>query len=243
MRTTAAEIADGIHRLGSSHHNFYLIVEGGRATVIDAGGSNDLRRLSAALEGLGLAFEDVEAVLVTHAHSDHIGFAGLASRRGIPVKVHEDEAAYARDRSAGSQMRPTDLPLWKPRTWVFLAEMLRAGAHKAYPVPSVETVEDGDLLDVPGRPTVVATPGHTAGHAAYVLTRRGVLFSGDALATRSFVRGGVGPQFLDDVFHTDPDRARRSLDRLAALDADLLLPGHGDPWSGPIAELVARARG
>jgi glyoxylase-like metal-dependent hydrolase (beta-lactamase superfamily II) len=243
MRITATEVAEGVHRLGSSHHNFYLIAEGGRATVIDAGGSNDLRRLAVALEALGMALDDVEAVLVTHAHSDHIGLAALASRRGIPVKVHEDEAAYARDRSAGSQMKTTDLPLWKPRTWVFLAEMVRAGAHRAYPVPNVETVDDGDVLDLPGRPTVVATPGHTAGHAAYVLAERGILFCGDALATRSLVRGGVGPQFLDDPFHSDPGRARRSLDRLASLDADLLLPGHGDPWSGPIADLVRRARG
>ncbi|MCB2225026.1 MAG: MBL fold metallo-hydrolase [Actinobacteria bacterium] len=241
MRSTPREVAPGVHRLGRDRHNFYLVVEGGRATVVDAGGSAELSLLQTALAGLGMALGDVEAVLLTHAHTDHVGFAALASRQGIPVKAHEDEAAYARDRSAGSQMSVTDLPLWRPAVWVFLAEMIRAGAHKGYPVPGVETVADDETLDLPGRPRVVHTPGHTAGHAAYVLEERGILFAGDAIATRSPIRAGVGPRMLEDLFHADPAEARSSLRRLAGLETTLLLPGHGDPWSGPIAALVSQA--
>jgi glyoxylase-like metal-dependent hydrolase (beta-lactamase superfamily II) len=236
-------VAENVYRLGRSRHNFYLVTEGGKATVIDAGGSSELALLERALHRLEMALDDVEAILITHAHTDHIGFAALASSQGVAVKCHEHEADYARDRSRGSQVKLTDVPLWKPRTWGFIIEMLRAGAHKAYPVPGIEILGDGETLDLPGRPTVVATPGHTDGHAAYYLADGKTLFCGDALATRSLTRAGIGPQFLDDVFHTDPDLARRSLDHLAVLGTDLLLPGHGDPWSGPIDELVARARG
>jgi glyoxylase-like metal-dependent hydrolase (beta-lactamase superfamily II) len=236
------EVAEGVYRLGRSHHNFYLITRGGKATVIDAGGSSELVLLERALHHLDLVLDDVEAILVTHAHTDHIGFAALASRQGISVRVHEEEAEYARDRSKGTQVTTWDLPLWRPPVWLFLVEMIRAGAHKGFTVPGIETVADGETLDLPGRPLVVHTPGHTAGHAAFVLPREGILFCGDAIATRSLIRGGVGPRMLEDLFHADPALARDSLGRLSTLDTELLLPGHGDPWGGPIADIVEPLR-
>ncbi len=121
------EVAPGIHRLGRKRHSFYLIAEAGKVTVVDA-------------------------VVVTHAHTHHIGFAGAAAERGIPVEVLEAEAAFAMDRSAGSQVDMTDLPLWKPRVILFLTEMVRAGAHNRVAVPGVETVDHGEVLDVPGSP-------------------------------------------------------------------------------------------
>ena len=69
----------------------------------------------------------------------------------MPVKVHEDEAAFAMDYSAGSQVGTADLPLWNPRAYVFLFEMIKAGAHRASRVKNVETVKDGERLDLPGR--------------------------------------------------------------------------------------------
>lgn len=237
------EVADGLYRLGRKHHNFYLIVEGGRATVVDAGGSRELPLLEAGLEHLSLTLDNIEALLITHAHSDHIGFARRVADRGVSVRVHEAEAAYAMDGDAGSQVSMSDVPLWKPRAIVFIAEMLRAGAGRAYRLKEVETVVDGERLDLPGRPRVVATPGHTAGHASYLFEDRMTLCSGDALVTDGLVRGGLDPQLLPDPFHLDAALARDSLDHLEGLDVDLLLPGHGPPWRGPIADAVARARG
>lgn len=236
------QVADGILRLGRKHHNFYLIVDGGRATVVDAGGSRELPLLERALSSVGLGLDDVEALLITHAHTDHIGFARLAASRGISVRVHEAEAAYAMDGSAGSQISVADVQWWRPRTIVFLAEMLRAGATKGYRLKEVETVSDGDQLDLPGSPFVVATPGHTAGHASYAFESRKAICSGDAIVTDALIRDESGPQLLDDRFHFDTALARESLGRLSTLDANLLLPGHGEPWSGPVAEAVELAQ-
>lgn len=248
MRQVAAQyrdqmdqVAENLYRLGRKYHNFYLMVEGGRATVVDAGGSRELPLLKAALGALGLTMDDVEALLITHAHTDHIGFASFAQKHGISVKVHEAEVAYAADESAGSQISAMDVPLWKPRTIVFLAEMVRAGAHRGYRLQDVDTVVDGERLDLPGWPLVVATPGHTAGHASYIFEERRAVCSGDALVTDGLITSGFGPQLLPDVFHYDVGQARESLKTLATVDADLVLPGHGMPWRGPIADAVAIA--
>ena len=236
------QVTAGIYRLGRKRHNFYLLIDGQRATVVDTGGSSELSLLRSALASCGLTLDSVEAILLTHAHTDHIGFASLAAKQGISVKTHEDEAAYAMDGSAGSQVGTMDLPMWKPRAILFVAEMIRAGAHRAHRLTSVETVTDGERLDLPGRPLVVATPGHTAGHASYLIEERKTLFSGDALVTDGLVSGKTGPpQLLPEKFHQDATKARKSLESLARLDAELLLPGHGRPWRGPISAAVSLA--
>ncbi|MDJ0497479.1 MAG: MBL fold metallo-hydrolase [Acidimicrobiia bacterium] len=237
------QVAQGLYRLGRKRHNFYLLADGGRATVVDAGGSRELPLLEAALAALGLSLDAVEALLITHAHTDHIGFARLLEKQGISVKVHEDEAAYAMDGSAGSQIGPTDVPLWKPRVIAFIAEMMRSGADRGYRLKNVETLTDGQKLDLPGRPQVIATPGHTAGHASYLFGDRKALCAGDVLVTDGLIRGGFGPQLMPDIFHHDAAMTRESLDRLSGLDASLLLPGHGAPWRGSMAEAVRRAKG
>ena len=235
------QVAEGLYRLGRKRHNFYLLAEGGRATVVDAGGSRELPLLEEALTALGLTLDSVEALLITHAHTDHIGFARLLEKQGMSVKVHEDEAAYAMDGSAGSQIGPTDVPLWKPRVIAFIAEIMRSGADRGYRLKNVETLSDGDELDLPGRPRVVATPGHTAGHASYFFAGRRALCSGDVLVTDAVVRRGFGPQLLPDVFHHDVAMVRESLNRLSGVDAELLLPGHGAPWRGTMTDAVRRA--
>ena len=52
-------------------------------------------------------------------------------------------------------------------------------------VDGAETFSGDDVLDVPGSPRVVATPGHTRGHCAIQFETKGVLFVGDALCTRN----------------------------------------------------------
>jgi glyoxylase-like metal-dependent hydrolase (beta-lactamase superfamily II) len=124
-----------------------------------------------------------------------------------------------------------------------LFEMIRAGAHRAYRVRNVETVKDGERLDLPGRPRVVATPGHTNGHAGYLFESYRVLCSGDALVTDGVITRRTGPQLMEKRFHADPVQAKASLEILARQDADVILPGHGPPWRGSPAEAVELARG
>jgi len=238
------EIGDRIYRLGSSYHNFYVIEEAGKVTVIDAGGSKEWSKLVDGLAEIGLAPVDVEAVIATHAHADHIGFGRTATEAGLDVRVHEAEEERALGRYQGkSAVGLTDLPLLRIATWRFLLTLMKAGVMKQPPLEAVTTVVDGERLDLPGSPTVVHTPGHTEGHVVFHVPSRSTVFTGDALATRDLLGPAtVRPQMMPDIFHNDPALAHRSLERIAALDASLVLPGHGDPYNGSAAAAVAAAR-
>ena len=239
------EIAPGIHRLGSSHHNFYVFAEGGKATVIDAGCSKEWPKLVAGLETIGLEPGDVEAILVSHAHADHIGFGREAQENGLRVEVHDDEETRALGTYEGkTAVTPIQLPLWKPATWKFLVALLKEGILKQPALETVETFSDGDVLDLPGRPQVVHTPGHTEGHSSFYFSGIEAVFTGDALATQNLLgKHNDEPQIMQDIFHNDPALNRKSLGRLSSLDANLVLPGHGIPFRGTPAEAVEKALG
>ena len=96
-----------------------------------------------------------------------------------------------------------------------------------------------DAAALPGAPRAVPTPGHTGGHCSYLVGS--VLVSGDALVTGHPVSGRVGPQLLPSVFNHDEARCRASLTALADVDAEILVPGHGEVWHAPIRELAAQA--
>ena len=238
------EVGDGIYRLGTAIHNFYVITEGGKATVIDAGCSKELPKLEQGLASIGMKRDDVEAIILTHAHTDHIGFAAEANAAGTEVRTSEIEGPIATGDQVGDELKIRQLPLYKLGTWRFLIGLMKVGVTNAPRVKSVVTFEDGDVLDLPGSPEVVYSPGHTIGHACFYLRQSKTLFTGDALVTRDVLNHhDSAPQLMPCVFHTDPAQARASLDVLSALDTELVLPGHGSPYQGQVAEAANAALG
>jgi glyoxylase-like metal-dependent hydrolase (beta-lactamase superfamily II) len=236
------EIAPGIRRLGDGLVNVYLLEESGAVTIVDAGLSGYYaRELPAELAAMDRTLDDVEAVVLTHAHSDHIGFAErIRADRGLTIRVHEDDAALARGEvkpgrdPAGMRIRSI-----RPAILSFLWYGLRHGMT-APPILEVATFGDGATLDVPGTPRVVLTPGHTAGSAALVVESRDAIFVGDAFATRDVLTGGTGPRLAP--FGGDLAQAFDSLARLDGIEARHVLPGHGQPWSAGLADALARVR-
>ena len=234
------QISPSIHRIGSnSMINAYLVAEGGEVTIIDAGMSGHYTGIVAELSAMGRSIEDVRALVLTHGHGDHIGFAErLRTERQVPVWVHEADAALARGEvpNPANGMGPVR---FGPLIGFFCFSLLHGGL-RTRSITEVATYGDGATLDVPGSPRVILLPGHTPGSAALHVPALDALFVGDALATYAVTTGRRGPQLAP--FTADPDEARASLDRLDGLSAGLLLPGHGDAWTGGIAEAVRLVR-
>jgi glyoxylase-like metal-dependent hydrolase (beta-lactamase superfamily II) len=120
--------------------------------------------------------------------------------------------------------------------------LMRRKGLKVVPIHELSTFEDGETLEVPGRPRVVHAPGHTDGTCAIWFEEQRALMTGDALATHNPLTGRTGPQIAPDGLNKDSERAVRSLDELASLPVDLVLTGHGEPWTGGIAEAVRLAK-
>jgi glyoxylase-like metal-dependent hydrolase (beta-lactamase superfamily II) len=231
-------LPSGVRRLGSRLVNFFLLEDDGRATLVDAGAPGYRSQLDAETTAR------IDAVVLTHAHADHVGVAELLrTERGIPVHVHEADAELARSAKPSGKNEGSLLPyLRHPTAWQLLFELSRRGAMKPRPVHEVRTFSDGKELDVPGRLRVVHTPGHTAGHCALLSEATGSLFAGDALCTLNPLTGERGAQLMPKALTADVQRALDSLDRLADPRARVLLPGHGEPVADPAAAVEAAKR-
>jgi glyoxylase-like metal-dependent hydrolase (beta-lactamase superfamily II) len=233
------KLAPSLHRLGSSLVNSYLVEESGLVTIVDAGLPGYWRDLPAGLAAMGRTLDDVRAVVLTHGDTDHIGFAErLRTERGVPVYVHELDAARAR----GEVKKPaTGWGPMKIRPLLgFLAYGARKGALRIKYVTEVVTFRGGDTLDVPGQPRIIHMPGHTPGSSAIHVTAVDAVFVGDAMTTRSVLTGELGPHLAP--FTLEPAQARESLAALERVEATWVLPGHGEAWSAGAAAAVAEIR-
>lgn len=237
------QVAPNAYALGSSGHNFYLLVEDDEVTMVDAGCSGEWDQLVAALDGMGLSLDAVSGVIATHSHADHFGLAHQLQSEGIEVKVHRDEERRALGTYTGQYaVKPTQLPVYSLRTWRNFLPMMRAGVMRLRHLETVSTFSHLDQLDLPGRPVAHHTPGHTEGHAMFHIADAGILFTGDGLVTMDVLGTSTGPQMMDHRFNNDHVAAWRSLERIVEINADLLLPGHGSPWQSSPAHAIDRAR-
>jgi glyoxylase-like metal-dependent hydrolase (beta-lactamase superfamily II) len=237
------EVAAGIHRLTNGVSNFYLIEESGKLVLVDAGAPKDWSLLSQTVQELGRDLGDLEAVLLTHAHSDHTGFAEQArTSTGARVWVHQDDVQMARTGKAGPRDGKTSSYLLRSAFWRTALVLARRGATRIVPVQEVSGFGDGQTLEVPGKPRVVLAPGHTDGSAALLLEDREILFSGDVLCTYNAYTGRTGPQIMPSGLNADTQRALASLANLNGIKAGMLLPGHGEPWTDGVEDAIRRAR-
>ncbi|WP_213816597.1 MBL fold metallo-hydrolase [Glaciihabitans sp. dw_435] len=236
-------VAPGVHRLQHAYVNCYILEEEGALTIVDAAHPKTWPYLKNAITALGYEPTDVRALILTHAHFDHLGFALRARQEwGIPVYAHRADHAIAEHPYQYAHENPRLIyPIRHPAALPALLGMVGAGALQVKGLTGILDVHAGITLDVPGHPEVVFTPGHTYGHCAYFLRSASTLLSGDALVTFNPYTGAKGPQIVSGAATADSSRALASLDKLAATGAEIVLPGHGPSWRTSVESAVARA--
>jgi glyoxylase-like metal-dependent hydrolase (beta-lactamase superfamily II) len=239
------EIAPGVHGLGSELVNWYLVEDGERLTAVDAGLPGYRRTLDHDLRAIGRHLDDVAAVVLTHSDSDHTGVVPALREAGARVLIHAaDDDTLRKPGPKRGDASPIHLVphLRRPLLWRFAAHMVREGGARPPKVEGAETFAGDEVLDVPGSPRAVHTPGHTPGHCVLLFERAGALFVGDALCTFNPTTGARGAQVMPSAMNVDTDRAFEALAAIEPLQAQVVLPGHGDPLRESPAAAVDSAR-
>jgi glyoxylase-like metal-dependent hydrolase (beta-lactamase superfamily II) len=231
-------LAPHLHRIGNDIVAAYLVDTDEGVTVIDAGMTGHWHDLQAELSDMGRSADDIRGIILTHGDGDHLGFAERLRRdHGVPVYVHEADAARARGevKAENSWGR-----MKVGATAGFFWYAMRKGGLRTTHLTEVVVVHDGQVLDLPGAPRIIAVPGHSPGSIAIHVPVADAIFVGDAMTTRHVLTGQRGPQ--PAPFTDDPHRALASLRHLEGVQASWVLPGHGTPWSGGVAEAIRAIR-
>ncbi len=207
------EIIEGIHRVDEAssnmaHSNVYLIINGKELLIVDTGTPGNAKKTVAYIKKIGHQPTEVSTILLTHYHMDHAG-----SVKDLKDLTNAKIAVSAEDKDYVSGAKPYP----KPKNI-----LMRAASSfiKVAPVNVDITLRDGDKI---GGLTVIDASGHTPGSIFLHDPQRKVLFAGDTLRLDS---GKVvaGPK----QYVWDESKEKQSIAKLAGLDFDVMLPGHGD---------------
>jgi glyoxylase-like metal-dependent hydrolase (beta-lactamase superfamily II) len=223
-------------RLSMGYTNAYLVLADDGVALFDSGTRGQEGAILEAISHTGKTPADLKHILITHHHSDHTGsLASLVESTGAKAYVHPLDAPITRG----------DAPVASPNPDVRLGRMLkpllmRLQPSRMPPVAIEREVVDGDQLPIAGGVTVVHTPGHTAGHNSYLWPESGgVLFAGDAAGKLREVQAPVSG--LASMFTEDPEQAKESFRKLAALEFNTVCMGHGGTLTGQAHAQFKRA--
>jgi glyoxylase-like metal-dependent hydrolase (beta-lactamase superfamily II) len=187
--------------------NIYLAED----VLIDAGRRWDRRRVFAELEG-----RELSLLALTHAHPDHQGVAkDVCEAFDVPLACHEDDVDAMEGRRPLQDAAPNH-PVNRviKRIW------------EGPPHPVGRVLREGD--DVAGF-RVVHAPGHCRGEVIFFRESDRVAICGDVIRNMSYATALPGIKEPPKIFTSDPAENRRSIRRLADLEPEMILPGHGPP--------------
>ena len=218
-------VTDGLWQISLGPVNAFLLGDGHDLTLIDTGLPNSEAKIVAAMGATGKAVSDLKHIIVTHCHPDHAGsVAALRRMSGARVYMHPVDAAMVRNGQAARPMSAAPGLLRGLMYRLFVPK-------KPTPIePCIvdQEIEDGSELPIAGGLKAIHIPGQCAGQIALMWPRRRLLFAADACAN--------APTFGYALCYEDLDEGKRSLRKLATLDFDAAVFGHGGPIKSGAAQ-------
>ncbi|MBO8167584.1 MAG: MBL fold metallo-hydrolase [Thermoanaerobacteraceae bacterium] len=213
--------------------NCYLVAAE-PVTLIDCGANTPeaRRQLIHEFSRRGMTVSDLEQIIITHAHPDHVGLAGwLAEQSGAAVYMHRHE----RDKICGNLDNKEELvallrQVGVPEDIIVGLELYFERDRKhIVPLPDCKELEHGNKLSIAGKEfTVLHTPGHSRGHICLYHEGEGIIFSGDTLLEHI----SPNPVIEMDKQNRIPSLPcyLQSLTELKKLSIVRVFPGHGSPF-------------
>jgi glyoxylase-like metal-dependent hydrolase (beta-lactamase superfamily II) len=225
---SATPIAPGAYRVNLNGVAVFLIDASDGVTVIDGGLPGKVERIMAGIRSIGRMPTDVNNVLVTHYHNDHVGsLAELAESVRAKVWVPEGDASIITNGGRPPTMDNRGL------LGGIMSRMIKSQEQRANPVD--HEVSPGDEIPVAGGIEVLDSRGHTGGHVSYLWPEQnGVLFTGDA-ASNILGRLDIMPMCEDF------DIAEQSFISLSTKEFNSVGFGHGKPITSAAADAFKRA--
>lgn len=238
------EVVEGIWRLPLplhdsplGHVNAYLIRSGEGCVLVDCGWdtADSLRALEGHLRALGMRFGDIRDIVVTHIHPDHYGLAGrLREIANANLRFHRVEELAVESRYANADELLGEMREWLRLNGAPSSDLDRLSRASTSMLDRVQIAFPDSVLDGGeeincGEFTlrVVWTPGHSAGHICLYEPLRKVLFSGDHVLPNSSPSVGLHARAIGNPLADYLD----ALEQVKRLDARVVLPGHGDPFT------------
>jgi glyoxylase-like metal-dependent hydrolase (beta-lactamase superfamily II) len=201
--------------------NVYLLVSPEGLTLVDTGMTGEAKKIASQLERAGYALADLRQVVITHAHPDHTGSAAeIVRQSSAKILAHKDEAPYL----AGIASLP-------PGSWLqaFLFRLSAMVMPNPPPLQVDMALEEGEVIPATGGFTAVHAPGHTPGSLCLYHPERRILICGDAILNNHPLTGRKGLREPLVVFSAHPGQVWESIRKLAGLEVQVLLSGHGSP--------------